>query len=168
LDRLQLLGLGEDALKKLDKGGPIDSRFVIRSPLAGQVVERPVTLGELVRPEKESLLMIADLSTVWVLADVPEFRLRGLRLGAADRIKMGEGTSPLAGTVSSLPPQLDPLTRTGQVRIEVPNPSGLLRAGAFTQVEIEAGPTGTAARPVLAVPEEAVQTIDGRPSVFVP
>ncbi len=168
LNRLEVLGLGADAVKTLESGGRIDSRFVIRSPIAGQVIERPVTLGELIRPDKESLITVADLSTVWVLADVPQFRLKTLTVGAAARIKTDEGAGPLAGTVSYLPPQLDPFTRTAQVRIEVRNPGGLLRAGAFTQVEIAAGKPEPDAKPVVAIPDEAVQTIDGKPSVFVP
>lgn len=167
-NRLQVLGMEDDAVKKLEGGGLIGSDFAIRAPIDGQVIERLVTLGELVRPEKQSLITVADLSTVWVLADVPDFRLKTLTLGAAARIKTGEGTTPLEGKVSYLPPQLDAKTRTAEVRIEVRNASGSLRAGEFTQVEIEAGKQGPDANPVLAIPDEAVQTLDGKPSVFVP
>ena len=167
-NRLQVLGMEDDAVKKLEGGGPIGSDFAIRAPIDGQVIERLVTLGELVRPEKQSLITVADLSTVWVLADVPDFRLKNLVVGAAARIETGEGPTPLEGKVSYLPPQLDPTTRTAQVRIEVRNASGSLRAGEFTQVEIATGKQGPDMKPVLAIPDEAVQTIDGKPSVFVP
>jgi cobalt-zinc-cadmium efflux system membrane fusion protein len=165
-NRLELLGMSADAIRALETSSRISSRFVIRSPLAGQVVERPVTLGELVRPERESLLKVVDLSDVWVLADVPEARLGGLKVGAGARIKTGEEAAPFKGTVSYIPPQLDPATRTAQVRVVAPNEGGGLRAGTFTQVEIEAGRPGDAE--VVAIPDEAVITIDGKPSVFVP
>jgi cobalt-zinc-cadmium efflux system membrane fusion protein len=166
-NRLRTLGMGDEAIRKLEAGGPVDPRFVIRSPIAGEVVDRPVTLGELVRPEKESLITIADLSVVWVLADVPEARVKGL-LGAAARIKVGDAGPALAGVVSYVPPRLDTATRTARVRIEVRNEHGELRAGTFTQVEIAAGKPDPDARPVVAVPDEAVLTIDNAPCVFVP
>ena len=166
--RLLMLGMADEAVGKLESGGVVDSRFVIRSPLSGQVTDRAVTLGELVRPDKESLITVADLSTVWVLADVPESKLRGFAVGAPARVKTGDGTVPLEGTVSYLPPQLDPATRTAQVRIEVRNEGGTLRAGTFTEVEIAAGKADPNAKAVVAIPEGAVQTIDGSPSVFVP
>ena len=166
-NRLETLGLGEQDVIKLEKGGRVDSRFVIRSPIAGHVINRPVTLGELIRPDKESLITIADLSVVWVLADVPEARLKGL-LGAAARIRMGDGVPALDGVVSYIPPQLEPSTRTAQVRIEVRNERGEMRAGTFTQVEIAAGKPNPGAKPVVAIPEEAIQTIDNAPCVFVP
>lgn len=166
-NRLETLGLTEQDVDKLEKGGKIDSRFVIRSPIAGHVIHRPVTFGELIRPDKESLITIADLSVVWILADVPEARLKGI-LGAAARIKMGDGMPALDAVVSYIPPQLDPATRTAQVRIAVRNERGELRAGTFTQVEIAAGKPAPDAKPVVAIPEEAIQTIDNVPSVFVP
>lgn len=166
-NRLETLGLTEQDVDKLEKGGKVDSRFVVRSPIAGHVINRPVTLGELIRPDKESLITIADLSVVWVLADVPEARLKGI-IGAAARIKLGDGMPALDAVVSYIPPQLDPATRTAQVRIVVRNERGELRAGTFTQVEIAAGKPDKDAKPVVAVPEEAIQTIDNVPSVFVP
>ena len=165
--RLESLGLKDEDIVRLEKDGKIDSRFLIRSPIAGHVINRLVTLGELIRPDKESLITIADLSVVWVLADVPEARLKGL-LGAAARIRMGDGAPALNAVVSYIPPQLDPTTRTAQVRIEVRNDRGELRAGTFTQVEIAAGKPDPDAKPVVAIPEEAVQTIDNAPCVFVP
>ena len=168
INRLEVFGLSGDAIKDLENGGRIDSRFVIRSPIAGQVIERPVTLGELIRPDSEFVIMVADLSTMWVLADVPEFRLQRLFLGSTASIKTDDGASTLVGTVSYLPPQLDASTRTAQVRIEVNNPVGSLRAGAFTQVEIAEGNPDVNAAPTVAIPYEAVQTIDGKTSIFVP
>ena len=167
-NRLATLGMGSETIQKLESGGRINPRFVIQSPLDGQVVDRPVTLGELVRPEKESLITVADLSTVWVLADVPEARLKGLAIGASARLKMGDDVPALDGVVSYLPPQLETTTRTAQVRIEVRNDRGDLRAGTFTQVEIAAGKPDPDAKPAVAVPEEAIQTIDNAPCVFVP
>jgi cobalt-zinc-cadmium efflux system membrane fusion protein len=167
--KLRLMGLDDAAVKKLAESKQIDPRFVIRAPIAGQVVERETTLGERVSPDRETLLAIADLGTLWVIAEVSEARVPEVRLGspAHVRLAVAGGAGPLDGKVSYISPSLDPGTRTAQVRIEVPNGSGALRPGMFARVEL-ASVTDAAAEPVLAVPEQAIQTVEGKPSVFVP
>ena len=73
----------------------------------------------------------------------------------------------LEGKVSYVAPSLDAGTRTVQVRIVVPNPKGSLRPGTFARADLTTGTT-TGATAVLAVPEESVQTVEAKPSVFVP
>jgi cobalt-zinc-cadmium efflux system membrane fusion protein len=130
-----------------------------------------VTLGELVSPDKEALLVVADLSSVWVIADVPEAKLDDVSIGSAARVRVGAGGGTLEGKLSYIAPSLDSATRTVQVRIVVPNPKGALRPGTFARADLTTGATsadGAAATPVLAVPEESVQTVEGKPAVFVP
>jgi cobalt-zinc-cadmium efflux system membrane fusion protein len=79
----------------------------------------------------------------------------------------GEGAS-FNGTVAFISPAVDPSTRSAQVRIEVQDGHVALRPGMFARVEIEAGAAGATPEPVLAVPDEAVQTVEGGPAVFVP
>ncbi len=168
LSRLQLLGMDDEAVKKLESRGRINPKYVIHSPISGQIMECMLTMGELVRPEKESLITVADLTTIWVLADVPEFRLKGLKLGAVARVRMAEGVAPLQGPISYIPPQLDSSTRTARVRIDVKNDGDMLRAGAFTQVEFADEKLGSSDDSVVVIPEDAVQNIDGSPSIFIP
>jgi cobalt-zinc-cadmium efflux system membrane fusion protein len=167
-NKLQLMGLDEQAIEALDKAKKISARYVVRAPIAGTVVQREVTLGELVSPEKEALLVIADLSSLWVVADVPEAKLDEVAIGSAATVRVAANGGALGGKVSYIAPSLDAGTRTVQVRIVVPNPKGSLRPGAFARVDLTAGMTIDAAVAVLAVPEESVQTVEGKPSVFVP
>jgi cobalt-zinc-cadmium efflux system membrane fusion protein len=166
-NKLHLLGMDQKAIEALLASKEINPRYIIRAPINGQVIEREVTLGELVAPEKEALLVLADPTTLWVVADVPEARLRDVALGTAAQVRIGAaGEQPVAGKVSFIAPSLDPNTRTVPVRIEVPNANGQLKPGMFaTAVLASSHQTGEA---VLTVPDEAVQTIEGGPAVFVP
>lgn len=172
---LHLLGMDQKAVENLVATGEIAPRYTIRAAIDGQVVQREVTLGELVNPERESLMVLADTSTLWVLADVPEARLSSIALGATVWVVVGSSMShKYEGTVAFIAPLVDPTTRTAQVRIEVPSTSlgnGTVRPGMFAQVEIvAAAPAADGAEPVpqVAVPQEAVQTVEGDPAVFVP
>jgi cobalt-zinc-cadmium efflux system membrane fusion protein len=166
-NRLQLLGMDEAAVAALGQSGKINPAYAIKSPIGGRVVEREVTRGELVGPDKPRLMMLADLGTVWVLADVPEAELGQITDAAAAHVTVtATGGDPLEGKVAHVAAELDPATRTGRVRIEVSNPDLRLRPGMFGRVEIAAGAAGN--EPVLAVPEEAIQTVEGDASVFVP
>ena len=170
-NRLHMLGMGHEGIEALATTGEVVPRYTIRAAIDGVVVQREVTLGELVNPEREYLMVLADTTKLWVLADVPEARLLQVEVGAQAWISLGsegdEGHKRFAGAVTFLSPFVDPTTRTAQVRIEVPA-SGLgLRPGMFAQAEIvTANAQGTRETPV--VPEEAIQTVEGAPAVFVP
>jgi len=168
-NRLHLLGLNQAAVETLAKSREIQPRFSLVAPIDGQVLEREVTLGELVGPDKESLLVIADLSTLWVIADVPELRLREIAKEARADVRLVAATADkLQGKVSFIDPTMDPGTRTARVRIEVQNTNGFIRPGMFAQVEIFTPLTAASAQPVLVIPEDAVQTIEGVTVMFMP
>lgn len=169
-NKLHLLGMDQPAVDRLVESGEVQSRFAIRAPVLGTVVEREVTLGELVGPEKEALLVIADTENVWVLADVPEARLASVVMGAAAWLKTGGPQSHKhEGSVSYIAPLVDARTRTAQVRIAVKCEHGTLWPGMFVQVEITAVDRDNPdPAPVIAVPEEAIQTIERRSVIFVP
>lgn len=171
-NRLQLLGMTEAEIKALAETGTITPKYTIRAPIAGRVIRRDVTLGELVRPDRDSLLVVADTSTLWVLVDVPEMRLKDVAVGATARIAMAAfpGES-FEGKVSFISADLNEGTRTAQIRVEVDNAKGILRPGMFAKAEIvgtDTGADGVKSTAVLAVPESAIQTIEGKPVVFVP
>jgi cobalt-zinc-cadmium efflux system membrane fusion protein len=166
-NRLQLLGMDEAAVTSLGQTDKLDSTYRVRAPIAGRVIEREATLGELVGPDKERLLMLADMNTVWVLADVPEAELPLIAEGAAVQISVAAGGGEtFEGKVAYLSPELDAATRTARVRVEVSNADMKLRPGMFARTEIAAGAAG--GEPVLAVPDAAIQTVEGEPAVFVP
>jgi len=166
-NKLLLMGFDQQSVEAFDKSKQINARYVVRAPLSGTIVQREVTLGELVSPEKEALLVVADLGSVWVVADVPEVKLDEVSIGSAARVRVAANGGAVDGKVSYIAPSLDPSTRTAQVRIVVPNPTGSLRPGMFARADLSSG-SAADAKPVLAVPEESVQTVEGKPSVFVP
>ena len=167
-NRLHLLGMSQQSVEALAKTGEIDPTYVVRAPIAGRVIEREATLGELVGPDKERLLMLADLNPIWVFADVPEAKLNQVSVGSAARITVpAVSGDEFEGKVSYLVPELDPSTRTARVRVEVPNEAAKLLPGMFATAAISAG-EGDGAEPVVAVPEQAVQNVEGEPAVFVP
>jgi hypothetical protein len=105
-----------------------------------------------------------DLSNVWIVADVYERDLQRVREGTRATVTTtAYPDRPLEGRVSFIDPQLNATTRTARIRVEVPNPGGVLRLGMYTDVEIESALPA----PVLAVPKEAVQTVGDRQFVYV-
>ncbi|MCC7292779.1 MAG: efflux RND transporter periplasmic adaptor subunit [Phycisphaerales bacterium] len=169
-NKLHLMGMDQAAVQQLEESGEVNPRMNILAPLAGRVVEREVTLGELVSPEKEALIVLADTTTLWVLADVPDARLHEVSLGAASWIRSDTLSGHKhPGQVSYISPMVDPRTRSAQVRVAVQCEHGTLCPGMFVQVEITAtNPADPDPAPRVAVPEDAIQTVEGLPSVFVP
>lgn len=168
--RLGLLGMSEAEITSLAASGHLAPRHTIVAPMAGQVVQRDITLGELVTPARDALVVVADLRTLWVIASVPEARLAAVSQGARAWVSGGVlGRHRHAGSVGFIAPVVDAATRTAQVRIEVADGSLGLRPGMFAQAEIEGtSPDGTEPEAVVAVPESALQTVEGGPAVFVP
>jgi cobalt-zinc-cadmium efflux system membrane fusion protein len=147
------------------------SLVTLRAPASGIITERGVNSGAGVEAGK-SLFTISNLSSVYVIANVPEAQIGTLRVGTPAEIRsaaLGEGV--LRGRVSYIDPQLDEATRTARARIEVQNPGERLRAGTFVEVGFQtttgAG-GGAAAGEELVIPASAVQRIENKPVVFVP
>ena len=193
-NQLHILGYLHEACASLLKSGEIDTRHEIRAPIAGRVIQREVTPGEVVAPESEPLMVLANMEELWVLADVPERHLGRVSVGTPARVSMGSlGDIAFEGTVSYIAPQLDPRTRTAPVRVVIPSTAAprheqhageehdvtsgtavsavyLLRPGMFGLAELSlaslAGQPQNVA--VLAVPEAAIQEVEGGPALFVP
>lgn len=168
-NRLHLLGMSQAAVDAFLKTGEVAPRQTIRAPIDGQVIEREITIGELVGPDREQMMVLADLATVWVLADVPEANLREVAAGAAVWVRVGPSDAvPITGQVAYISPKVDANTRSAQVRIEVSTKDIAIKPGMFAQVEIVTGAADKGVTPVVAIPEVAVQTVDGAAVVFVP
>ena len=168
MNRLRLLGMSAADVKALEDTGTLNPRLSVRAPIAGRVIEREVTLGELVSPAKERLMVLAGVEDVWVLADVSESRLPHVTVDSPAQVQVAALPGRrFEGKVSHVAPALNPDTRTGSVRVVVPNPEEKLRPGMFASVVLTAGDE-RGGEAVLAVPDEAVQTVEGGPAVFVP
>lgn len=139
----------------------------LRAPVGGIVTERTVSGGAGIEPGT-ALMTIANISTVWIIANVPENLMPRLHVGTPAEIKVaafGEGI--LNGNISYIDPQLNEETRTGRVRIEVPNPDEGLKSGMFVEVGFQTG-AGAGGGEELVVPSSAVQRIGKRTIVFIP
>ncbi|WP_051937901.1 efflux RND transporter periplasmic adaptor subunit [Ferriphaselus sp. R-1] len=147
--RLRNWELGDEDLAHLAHGM---ATLQLRAPADGVVLEKAAVQGARFAPG-DVLFRIADLSRVWVQAQVAEQDQGVLRVGQSARVTLdaypGETYS---GKVGFIAPVLDPQTRTVQVRVELPNPQGRLRPAMYAQVEFA---TGHAA-PVLTIPLSAV------------
>ena len=158
----EIAALGEQ-LQRFGAGGPHAGGGVLRAPIDGVVVKLDMVGGELVDVDRE-LLTIADLSTVWVQADVPESDLPLVGAGQDAAVAVaGYPDRRFAGRVAYVADMLDPRTNTARVRCAVANPDGALKLNMFATVEI-AAPAG---RDGVTVPAGALQQVDGKPVVFV-
>ena len=108
--------------------------------------------------------IIGDLSKVWMFASVRQEDLGKLQTGQSAFVTLsGEPSARLAGKITNLGQEFDPSTRVMQVRIELANPNGSLRSEMLADAEIPVG----SRKPVLRVPSDAVQQVNGQDVVFV-
>lgn len=150
--RLENLNVPSEVIAQIERTRQVPPTFVWPSPRDGVVLMRNATEG-MKMSAGDVLFRIADLSTVWVLADVPEYDLVNVRVGqsATIRVRSLPGQT-FQGRVALIYPQVDSQTRSTKVRIEIANPDGALRPDMYTDVEIAA----SASRPVVVVPDSAV------------
>jgi len=143
------------------------SLIPLRAPISGAVTERLVNAGAGIEAGKP-LFTIANLSSVWVIANVPEAQVGLLRIGAPAEVRSAApGRNAIAGRINYIDPQLNEDTRTARVRVEVPNPGERLKAGMFVDVGFQVGVVGTLSAE-LVVPSEAIHRIADRTVVFIP
>jgi membrane fusion protein, heavy metal efflux system len=166
--RLILLGMSARQIDALRTPGQVESLISVSAPASGTVISRTVNPGEVIETGKE-LFRVANLSTVWVIAQVYENDFKAVRLGTPAVI-----TTPaypgrtFNGRVSYIDPRVDPQTRTAQVRIEVANPAEVLRLGMFVDISFGGtAPTATGEQRVVVVPRTAVQNIGTKQVVYV-
>ena len=143
------------------------SLVALRSPASGTVVERLVNVGAGIQAGT-ALFTIANISSVWIVANVPEAQVGSIRVGTPAEVRSAAlGNSVMAGRVNYIDPRLNEETRTARVRIELGNPGERLKSGMFVEVGFQSS-SGTAAGEELMVPSEAVQRIGDRSVVFLP
>jgi cobalt-zinc-cadmium efflux system membrane fusion protein len=137
---------------------------MIRSPLAGTVVERPITPGELLEAGTTPCFTVADLSRVWVMAHLFGTDLGSVSLNDPAEVLTGKAGERFSGTVGNISPLVDPDTRSVAVRVVVENPGGLLKKQAYVRVLIHSRAESTG----LLVPVSGVLRDDENlPFVYV-
>lgn len=140
--------------------------LALRAPFAGRVIDRKVTPGALFEA-LQPLLTLADLSKVWVFLQAYEKDLALLREGVAVTLRSeAYPQEAFKGQVDFVGSVIDPATRTVRVRASVPNRGEKLRPGMFVKAQMDV-PQSYEGKTVLAVPQSALQTLEGRTTVFV-
>ncbi|MFC5302639.1 efflux RND transporter periplasmic adaptor subunit [Azospira restricta] len=150
--RLRNWDISEEQLKALTASGEAKRTLTFRSPVAGIVTEKKAVQGMRFMPG-EALYQIADLSSVWVIADVAEQDIGQVKTGAKASVRIDAyPDKTFEGRVAYVYPTLQAGTRTVPVRIELANPGLLLKPAMFAQVELRLGERA----PALTVPASAV------------
>ncbi|TAM25171.1 MAG: efflux RND transporter periplasmic adaptor subunit [Rhodanobacter sp.] len=162
-----LLGLGVDPkdIKAVQAGLPIAHiEGMIRAPIAGTVVQRSITVGQLLQAGSTPCFTIADLSRVWVKTQLFGSDPALVKAGDSAEIDMGDGSKPLAGKVTYVAAEVDPDTRATLARVQVDNPDGLLKKQMYVSVKIHSANAETG----LRIPVEAILRDDENlPFVYV-
>jgi cobalt-zinc-cadmium efflux system membrane fusion protein len=152
------------ALASMGAGPGSGLSGIIHAPVSGVVVDKQVTPGQLLQAGSSAAFTVANLSQVWVMAQIAPSDLANVRVGDAARIDPGNGTGPFRGTVQNISAAVDPDTRAVVARIVAPNPGGLLKKQMYVDVSIESGRVDTG----LLVPASAVLRDDQNlPFVYV-
>lgn len=160
--RLEVLGMSGAAIRAVEKSGEPRRLVTLTAPRSGIVLHRGVSVGTAVDPSTE-IVTVADLSHVWVLAEVPEDDIPGVQVGAPARLEFpASGRPPFEARVAFLYPTLSERTRTLRVRFEVENRDGSLRPGLYGSATFQVGP-----RLALTVPRDAVVDTGSAQHVFV-
>lgn len=160
-ERLSLYGVAPSDIKNANHRKPL---LPVRSPIGGIITEKHAIVGELADPST-SLYTVADLSSVWVMVDINEKDLAKVHRGQPAAVTVSAFPElKLKGRITYIADLVDEATRTVKARVEVANPGRKLKPEMFASVELA---LAADAPPVLAVPEDAVQDLEGEKVVFV-
>ena len=162
-NQLQLLGMTAEEIDAFAAKPELSPRYTVRAPRDGTVMEREVTQGESVTVDQPHLLMLADLTKVWVVMDTPPARAGALRTGLALTLRNAANGAETAAKLNYISPTVDPETRTVRARVELDNADGRWLPGQFLTALVS---TGKPAQDSLAVPSSAVQYVDGKAVVY--
>ncbi len=161
--RLHVLGVtNEELADETIMSDALFSVYELRAPFGGEVISRHIALGEVVTPETE-VFELADLSDVWVNITVYQKNLRQVRAGQRVLIKGPHGVGTAEGEIAYVSPVVDEATRTAVARVVLSNDEGNWRPGLFVSAAVEIEQR----RVDVMVPLSALQTLEGRPCVFV-
>lgn len=162
--RAQLHGLGmsENAIQKLETTRKLNSDYPIVASISGTVIERKITVGQVVQPADPAFL-VADLSNLWFVAEVPEEQARALAVGKTviATIPALPGQS-ITGRLSFVSPVVNPDTRTVQARMNLSNAQGLFKPEMLASMTFESQPEKG-----LTIPTTAVVREDNKDHVFI-
>ena len=160
-ERLRLWDIPEDQIRAIEASGVPVEAIVVRAPISGTVIEKNIVKGHFVGPEM-MLYRIADLSRVWVIAEVYEYELGRVDRNGAATIAVEGMPDPITAEIDYVYPTVGSASRTVKVRMVVANKTGSLRPGNFATVELPA-----VGGEVLTVPDRAVIDTGARQVVYL-
>jgi len=165
LQTLVSLNLDPQVIKDLQAGRPVARPGgMIRSPIAGTVVEKLITPGELLSAGTTPCFTVADLSRVWVMTQIFGSDLASVSVGDPAEVVSGIATNSFSGTVDNISALVNPDTRSVLVRVVVENPGDFLKKQMYVRVRIQARPESTG----LLIPVSAILRDDvNLPFVYV-
>ncbi len=160
--RLQLWDITDEQIAELEKTGKPKTEMTIEAPLDGIVLDKMVLEGAYITPGM-NLYRIADLSSIWIMADIYEYEVPSVRVGQTALVTLPyQSGESFRATVNFIYPTLDPVSRTVKVRLVMKNPGLMLKPEMFANVEIR---VSSGAR--LVIPREAVIDSGTRQIVYV-
>ncbi len=137
LEQLHSIGVDTDTIERIQNSLPVTNvSGVIRAPLTGIVVEKLITPGQLLQAATTPCFTVADLSQVWVLADIYESELSNVSLGDEAEVLTTATTNSYRGVVDNISALVDPNTRSIAVRVVAKNPDGILKKQMYVRVLI--------------------------------
>lgn len=160
-DQLRVLGVSSKSLEKLTSTGAINSVSPVVATMAGTVVERLVAQGQVVQPS-EVMFTVADLSRVWVEAEVPEQQAAAVRPGQTIQVEIPALGQQLTAKLIFIADTVNPTTRTIMVRSELDNSDRSLKPAMLATVLIQGRPTAR-----LVVPDTAIVRENNKDYLFV-
>jgi RND family efflux transporter MFP subunit len=160
--RLRLWEIGDEEIRALEQSGQPSDELLIRAPVTGHVITKRALAGRAFTAG-EALFELGQLSRLWVRAAVVEQDLPAMAVGKKARVIFPQlGDRTLQTTIAFVSPHIDPMTRRGEVRLNLENPDGVLRPEMWARVEIE-----LSRGKVLSVPASAVLDTGSRHVAFV-
>ena len=160
-DQLRVLGVSSKSLEKLTSTGAINSVSPVVATMAGTVVERLVAQGQVVQPS-EVMFTVADLSRVWVEAEVPEQQAAAVQPGQTIQVEIPALGQQLTAKLIFIADTVNPMTRTIMVRSELDNSDRSLKPAMLATVLIQGRPTAR-----LVVPDTAIVRENNKDYLFV-
>ncbi len=150
--KLQLLEIPESDIKTIEKTKNVKTYVTLYAQYSGTVITKNILEGQKINAG-QPLMQISNLSTLWLDADIYEYELSKIELGAPAKIRFNYFPGKIyTGRISFIYPTIDPKSRTATVRIDVPNPKGELMPEMFANLEISGKKMGV--NPII--PESAV------------
>jgi membrane fusion protein, copper/silver efflux system len=161
-ERLKLWDISDAQIEKLDRTGEVSRTMTIYSPVSGVIQERKAFPNTAVNPDTD-LYTVADLSRLWVNADIYEYEAPYVRVGQPAEVRLSYFPGKVwRGRINFIYPQMDAQTRTLKVRIDLPNPGLQLKPQMFADVTVKVDYGDS-----VVVPEEAVLDSGREQTVFV-